>query len=121
MRTKSDAKKIGEAIRTERQRCGYTPKKLATLMGLTVETIKDIEAGQFNLNVDALTDFAEALRTTPDRLTAYCDASIGIRTRLEDLDDKKLLTCYLNGWVLETVDYRKSGNIQLTFREKEKC
>lgn len=121
MRTKSEAKKTGEAVRAERIKCGYTPKKLATLTDMSVEMIKDIEAGKTEITTAMLLELATALRSTPDRLAAFHDAPIGIKTRLETIGKDKVLACYLDGWELDTVEYRRSGNVLLTFREKEKC
>jgi len=106
---------MGEAIRAERQRCGYTPKRLAAMLETDVETVKKLEAGQAAIGVNMLTKLCSALRTTPDRVTAFHDEPIGISTRLDKLGEKQLLTVYLNGWRVDEVKYCKSGNVQLTF------
>ena len=118
--TKSYAKRTGEAIKTARQKCGYTPKKLAELTNISTEIITNIEAGRCEPTVSIIREIAEALRTTPDRLIAFRDEPIGVRTNMTELPSgEMLLTCYLNGWELATVDYCKSGNVQLEFRKKE--
>jgi len=117
MREKSKAAKMGEAIRAERQRCGYTPRRLADMLDADVELVKKLEAGQAAIGINMLTRLCSALRTTPDRMTAFYDEPIGIRTRLDKIDDEQVLTVYLNGWKMNEVKYCKSGNVQLTFRE----
>jgi transcriptional regulator with XRE-family HTH domain len=119
VRTKSNAKRTGEAIKAARQRCEYTPKKLAELTNIAPATITAIEAGKIEPTLEMIRELADALRTTPDNLIAFRDEPIGIRTSLTDVEDRKILACYLNGWELDTVDYRKSGNVLLEFRKKE--
>ena len=119
MREKSKAAKMGEAIRAERQRCGYTPRRLADMLETDVEMVKKLEAGQAVIGVNMLTRLCSALRTTPDRVTAFHDEPIGIKTRLDKIGEEQLLTVYLNGWKLDEVKYCKSGNVQLTFREAD--
>lgn len=119
MRTKSKEAKIGEAVRSERQRCGYTPRQLAEMTDMDVHAIKEIEQGRVAISVGTLQKLCAALRTTPDVLTAFHDEPIGIRTRLDRIDKEQLLTVYLNGWRLGEVKYCKSGNVQLSFWEKD--
>lgn len=120
MRTKSNAKRTGEAIKAARQRCEYTPKKLAELTGISATVIIDIEAGKYEPSLEMIRELAEALRTTPDNLIAFRDKPIGVRTNMTEFPSgQMILTCYLNGWELVTVEYCKSGNVQLEFRKKE--
>ena len=119
MRTKSKEAKIGDAVRSERQRCGYTPKQLAEMVDMDVRTIKEIEQGHAAISIGVMQKLCTALRTTPDVLTAFHDAPIGIRTRLDRIDKEQVLTVYLNGWRLHDVTYCKSGNVQLSFWETD--
>lgn len=98
---------------------GLTPRQLAEMTDLEIEELKAYESGRLPIMVEVLTKICDALRTTPDRLTGYVN-SCGIRTRLDDMPGgEKLLTVYLDGWRCSTVDYTRSGNIQLTFQEVE--
>ncbi len=108
----------GKRIKEERKKLGLKPKQLAEMMEITTEELQLYEKGALPVDTDTLMRFCDALRSTPDRLTGYY-RSAGIRTRMDDLEEDKLLTVYLDGWKCRTVDYTENGNIQLTFVRDE--
>jgi DNA-binding XRE family transcriptional regulator len=50
--------KIGNALRTIREKRGYSQDELAEVMNITRSTISKIENGKFNLSVDYLSKFS---------------------------------------------------------------
>ena len=108
----------GKKIKAERIRAGIRPKQLAEMMNITKDELRMYEEDKLPVDVDTLIAFCNAIRSTPDRLTGYYK-STGIRTRMDDMGEDKLLTVYLDGWKCRTVDYTESGNIQLTFVRDE--
>jgi transcriptional regulator with XRE-family HTH domain len=53
---------FGEVLRTERERCGYTQKELAEMIGVTDRTIQNYERGRANVaRFEHLKALSEAL------------------------------------------------------------
>ena len=50
--------KIGESIKSIREKKGFSQDELAEMMKLTRSTISKIEHGKFNLSVDYLSQFS---------------------------------------------------------------
>ena len=58
-------KMIGEQIKTARQEAGLTLRQLAELTGVAHNHISRIEQGRYNVNLDTLSDIADALGLKP--------------------------------------------------------
>ncbi|MCD8098070.1 MAG: helix-turn-helix domain-containing protein [Lachnospiraceae bacterium] len=68
---KSDPVQTGINIRKRRKELGWTQAQLAEEMGdnMTDKTISKYERGVHTMGIQTLYDFAEALHTTPDKLS----------------------------------------------------
>ena len=53
---------VGENVRAERKRAGFSQEKLAEKAGLTRNYIGDIERAEKNVSLEALAKIARALR-----------------------------------------------------------
>lgn len=67
-------KSIGERIREERQKIGYTLEKLANEIGVTPSTILKYENGSINIPSDKIEKLSVALKTTPAYLMGWTEA-----------------------------------------------
>lgn len=93
-------KHLGEAIRRRREELGLTQSELALRLGYrSRSTINKIEKGINDISQSKLSDFAEALGTTPESLMFRGDAErrspadelrFALATEAEQLDDDQL-------------------------------
>jgi len=95
-------KHLGEAIRRRREELGLTQSELALRLGYrSRSTINKIEKGINDISQSKLSDFAEALGTTPESLMFRGDADhsrrspadelrFALATEAEQLDDDQL-------------------------------
>jgi transcriptional regulator with XRE-family HTH domain len=66
----SERAKLGRAIRTARQKRGWTLRELGAHAGVSVSQLSHVERGASDPSLDTLRDLAEALGTTPFMLMA---------------------------------------------------
>ena len=64
-------KSIGERIREEIQKIGFTLEKLANEIGVTPSTILKYEKGSINIPSDKIEKLSVALKTTPAYLMGW--------------------------------------------------
>ncbi|PHI04334.1 helix-turn-helix domain-containing protein [Fusobacterium polymorphum] len=81
-------KSIGERIREERQKIGYTLEKLANEIGVTPSTILKYENGSINIPSDKIEKLSVALKTTPAYLMGWTEAHEVGHALLHSEDEK---------------------------------
>lgn len=81
-------KSIGERIREERQKIGYTLEKLANEIGVTPSTILKYENGSINIPSDKIEKLSVALKTTPAYLMGWTEAQEAGHALLYPEDEK---------------------------------
>lgn len=81
-------KSIGERIREERQKIGYTLEKLANEIGVTPSTILKYEKGSINIPSDKIEKLSVALKTTPAYLMGWTKAHEVGHALLHSEDEK---------------------------------
>ena len=107
----------GKKITELRKKCGYTPRRLAELMEISVEELKMYESGKLPVSDELLKSFSDALRSCPDELTGYRKPSTGVRTRLTDTEYGRMLTIMLDGLEITSIDFTTDGSIRLLLNE----
>ena len=66
----SERARLGRAIRSARQKQGWTLRELGAQAGISVSQLSQVERGTSDPSLDTLRDLAEALGTTPFTLLA---------------------------------------------------
>lgn len=109
----------GKKIKELRQKRGFTPRRLAELMSITVEELKKYEAGQLPITDELLRDFADALRSRPDVLIDY---NTEPKIMFNTVEDGNKTTIYLisNGMKCGDVIISEQGSVVVKFyKDKE--
>lgn len=69
---------LGEAIRTARQKLGWTLRELSSQAGVSISQLSQVERGSSDPSLETLRDVADALGTSPFSLLAGPPASTGL-------------------------------------------
>jgi transcriptional regulator with XRE-family HTH domain len=109
----------GKKIKELRQQKGFTPRRLAELMNITTEDLKQIEAGKIPVTDELLRDFADALRSRPDVIMDYNTKPQILFNTVETEQGKKV---YLitNGMKCSDVVISEQGSVVVTFHKDNK-
>lgn len=70
---------VGAAVRTQRERRGWTRRELATRSGVSERFLAQLEGGDGNISLRRFAEVAHALGTTPSELLAAADAPTAVR------------------------------------------
>ena len=70
---------VGAAVRTQRDRRGWTRRDLATRSGVSERFLAQLEGGDGNISLRRFAEVAHALGTTPSVLLAAADAPTAVR------------------------------------------
>jgi len=70
---------VGAAVRSHRERLGWTRKELATHCGVSERFLAQLETGDGNISLRRFADVAHALGTSPSALLGPADAPAGVK------------------------------------------
>lgn len=108
----------GKKIKELRQMRGFTPRRLAELMNITVDELKLYEAGQLPVTDELLRDFADALRSRPDVLMDYNSKPKIMFNTVED-GDRVSIYLITNGMKCSDVVISEQGSVVVKFNKDE--
>ena len=80
---------LGQRIKAQRMKMGYTQEKLAELMCIPKKTISGYENDRVDIRSSVISELAEHLHTTPNYLLGYEEdpALAAITNALNDITD----------------------------------
>ena len=83
---------LGQRIKAQRIKMGYTQEKLAEVMCIPKKTISGYENDRVDIRGSVISELAEHLHTTPNYLLGYEEdpALAAITTALNDITDEKV-------------------------------
>lgn len=80
---------IGENLKKYRRKCGYTPRRLAEMVDLGVDILKDIEAGKKIPCPELVQELATALREPAHRLYGLPELRTPVQTIAKITEEEK--------------------------------
>ena len=83
---------LGQRIKAQRMKMGYTQEKFAELMCIPKKTISGYENDRVDIRSSVISELAEHLHTTPNYLLGYEEdpALAAITNALNDITDEKV-------------------------------
>ena len=83
---------LGQRIKAQRMKMGYTQAKFAELMCIPKKTISGYENDRVDIRSSVISELAEYLHTTPNYLLGYEEdpALAAITNALNDITDEKV-------------------------------
>lgn len=103
---------IGDNLKKYRSKCGYTPRRLAEMVDIGVDILKDIEAGKRIPNPELVQELATALREPAHRLYSLPELRTPAQTIakiVEDGDGEEITVLFGGKRELEIICMHEDG------------